>query len=45
MREVSAVTVYPIPTEEVLKISDNINIPKCLGIGGPSYKVLPKTFL
>ena len=36
--------IYPIPTEEVLKILSNINIAKCLGVGGPSYKILPKIF-
>ena len=36
--------VYPIPIEEVLKIPNNINITKCLGVSGPSYKILPKIF-
>jgi len=36
--------VYPVPIEEVLKILNNINIAKCLGISGPSYKILPKIF-
>jgi len=36
--------IYPIPTEEVLKILNNINIAKCLGVGGLSYKILPKIF-
>ena len=37
--------VYPIPTEEVLKIPNNIDVAKRLGVGGPSYKILPKIFL
>ena len=37
--------IYPIPIEEVLKILNNINIAKCLGISGLSYKILPKIFL
>jgi len=36
--------VYPIPIKEVLKILNNINIAKCLGIGGLSYKILLKIF-
>jgi len=30
--------------EEVLKIPNNINIAKCLGVSGLSYKILPKIF-
>jgi len=30
--------------EKVLKILNNINIAKCLGVSGPSYKILPKIF-
>ena len=37
--------IYSIPIEEVLKILNNINIAKCLGISGLSYKILPKIFL
>ena len=36
--------VYPIPTEEVSEILNNINIAKRPGIGGLSYKILPKIF-
>jgi len=36
---------YSILPKEVLKILNNINIAKCLGINGPSYKILPKIFL
>jgi len=36
--------IYPIPIEEVLKFLNNINIAKCLGVGSPSYKILPKIF-
>jgi len=37
--------IYPIPIKEVLKILNNINITKCLGVSGLSYKILPKIFL
>jgi len=37
--------IYPIPIEEVLKILNNINVAKCLGIGSLSYKILPKILL
>jgi hypothetical protein len=37
--------IYPIPTEEVLKILNNINIAKCLGISNLSHKILPKILL
>jgi len=35
---------YSILLKEVLKILNNINIAKYLGINGPSYKILPKIF-
>jgi len=37
--------IYPIPMEEVLKILNNIDIAKCLGISSPSHKILPKILL
>jgi len=37
--------IYPIPIEEVLKILNNINVAKCLGISSPSYKILPEILL
>jgi len=36
---------YSILPKEVLKILNNINIAKYLGVSGPSYKILPKIFL
>jgi len=35
---------YSFLLKEVLKILNNINITKCLGVSGPSYKILPKIF-
>jgi len=35
---------YSILLKEVLKILNNINIAKCLGVSGPSYKILPEIF-
>jgi len=35
---------YSILLKEVLKILNNINIAKCLGVNGPSHKILPKIF-
>jgi len=35
---------YSILLKEVLKILNNINIAKCLGVSSPSYKILPKIF-
>ena len=35
---------YSFLPKEVLKILNNINITKCPGISGPSYKILPKIF-
>jgi len=35
---------YSFLLKEVLKILNNINITKCLGIGSLSYKILPKIF-
>ena len=35
---------YSIFLKEVLKFLNNINITKCLGVNGPSYKILPKIF-
>jgi hypothetical protein len=37
--------IYPIPIEEVLKILNNINIIKCLGVGSLFYKKNSKKFL
>ena len=36
---------YSFLLKEVLKILNNISIAKCLGVGGLSYKILPKIFL
>jgi len=36
---------YSILLKEVLKILNNINIAKYLGVSSPSYKILPKIFL
>ena len=36
---------YSILLKEVLKILNNINITKYLGVSGPSYKILPEIFL
>ena len=36
--------IYPIFIKEVLKILNNINITKCLGVGDLFYKILPKIF-
>jgi hypothetical protein len=36
---------YSILLKEVLKIPNNINIAKYLGVNGLSYKILPKIFL
>jgi hypothetical protein len=36
---------YSFLLKEVLKIPNNINIAKCLGVGGPSCEILPKIFL
>jgi len=35
---------YSILLKEVLKILNNINITKCLGVSGLSYKILPEIF-
>ena len=37
--------IYPVSTEEVLKILNNVSIAKYLGISGPFYKILPKILL
>ena len=36
---------YSVLPKEVLKIPNNINIAKCLSVGGPFYEILPKIFL
>ena len=36
--------IYSIPTEKVLKIPNNINIIKCLGVGSLSHKILSEIF-
>jgi len=35
---------YSFLLKEVSKISNNINITKCPGVGSPSHKILPKIF-
>jgi len=35
---------YSILLKEVLKILNNINIAKCLGVNSPFYEILPKIF-
>ena len=35
---------YSFFLKEVLKILNNINITKYLGVGSPSHKILPKIF-
>ena len=35
---------YSILPKEVSKILNNINIAKCLSVGGLSYKILPEIF-